>query len=254
VPAEGNDIYLAAPFLGIGWGSPIHDPVNKVSARWIGGAQAASIFVRIQPGLDCMMCLTIAYPTELERRLRVQVCGRPIETWFSRDDAERAVVGAFVPDDLTRAHDGRLWVRVACLDDDGGPAAGMLSLARVSLSQESKIVVPLQRLLAEKDALLEQRALRVSQLEQLFAQTAISVEQQLVRASQLEQLLAEKGLRVGQLEQVLAGKGGLLAEKNVLLEQQVPPPVKQPEQQVSECKSPIGGRILQATETRNRRK
>jgi MoaA/NifB/PqqE/SkfB family radical SAM enzyme len=254
VPAEGNDIYLAAPFLGIGWGSPIHDPVNKVSARWIGGAQAASIFVRIQPGRDCMMCLTIAYPTELERRLRVQVCGRPIETWFSRDDAERAVVGAFVPDDLTRAHDGRLWVRVACLDDDGGPAAGMLSLARVSLSQESKIVVPLQRLLAEKDALLEQRALRVSQLEQLFAQTALSVEQQLVRASQLERLLAEKGLRVGQLEQVLAGKGGLLAEKNVLLEQQVPPPVKQPEQQVSECKSPIGGRILQATETRNRRK
>jgi hypothetical protein len=254
VPAEGNDIYLAAPFLGIGWGSPIHDPVNKVSARWIGGAQAASIFVRIQPGLDCMMCLTIAYPTELERRLRVQVCGRPIKTWFSRDDAERAVVGAFVPDDLTRAHDGRLWVRVACFDDDGGPAAGMLSLARVSLSQESKIVVPLQRLLAEKDALLEQRALRVSQLEQLFAQTAISVEQQLVRASQLEQLLAEKGLRIGQLEQVLAGKGGLLAEKNVLLEQQVPPPVKHPEQQVSECKSPIGGRILQATETRNRRK
>jgi MoaA/NifB/PqqE/SkfB family radical SAM enzyme len=254
VPAGASDIYLAGPFLGIGWGSPIHDPVNKVSARWIGGAQAASIFVRIQPGLDCMMCLTIAYPTELERRLRVQVCGRPIETWFSRDDAERAVVGAFVPDDLTRAHDGRLWVRVACLDDDGGPAAGMLSLARVSLSQESKIVVPLQRLLAEKDALLEQRALRVSQLEQLFAQTALSVEQQLVRASQLERLLAEKGLRVGQLEQVLAGKGGLLAEKNVLLEQQVPPPVKQPEQQVSECKSPIGGRILQATETRNRRK
>src|SRR5262245_24373531 len=167
VPAEGSDIYLAAPFLGIGWGPPIHDPVNKVSARWIGGAQAASIFVRVQLGLACMMCLTIAYPTELERRLQVQVCGRPIETWFSRDDDGRAVVGAFVPDDLTRAHDGRLWVRLACLDADGAPAAGMLSLARCSLSQESKIVVPLQGLLAEKDALLERQAMRVNQLEQL---------------------------------------------------------------------------------------
>jgi MoaA/NifB/PqqE/SkfB family radical SAM enzyme len=269
VPADGNDIYLAAPFLGIGWGPPIHDPVNKMSARWIGGAQAASIFVRVQPGLDCMMCLTIAYPTELERRLQIQVCGRPIETWFSRDDAERAVVGAFVPDDLTRAHDGRLWVRVACLDDDGGPAAGMLYLARVSLSQESRIVVPLQRLLAEKAALLEQRALRVSQLEQLFAQTATSVEQQLVRASKLEQLLAEKDalleqqvLRVSQLERLLPEKDALveqqalrasqleqlLAEKDALLEQQVLR-VSQLEQHVSECKARLAEleRTLQAT-------
>jgi wyosine [tRNA(Phe)-imidazoG37] synthetase (radical SAM superfamily) len=244
VPAEAGDIHLAAPFLGIGWGAPIHDPVNKMSARWIGGAQAASIFVRVASGLNCLMCLTIAYPSELERRLQLQICGRPIETWFSRDDAGRIVVGAFVPDDLRRAHDGRLWVRVTCLDADGSPAAGVLSLAQLSLSQESKVVVPLQWLLVEKDALLEQQALRVHQLEQLSAETAASVEQQLVRASQLEQLLAQQALRVSQLEQVLAEKGVLLGEKNVLLEQQVPPPVKQPEQQVSECKSAIGGRIL----------
>src|SRR6516164_1689945 len=262
VPAEGNDICLAAPFLGIGWGPPIHDPVNKVSARWIGGAQAASIFVRVQPGLDCMMCLTIAYPTELERRLQVQVCGRPIETWFSRDEAGRAMIGAFVPADLMSTHDGRLWVRVACLDADGAPAAGLLSLARVSLSQETKIVVPLERLLAEKDALLGQQALRVRQLEQLFAEHAASLEQQLVRATKLEQLLAEKDLRASelerllaeqgvlgsQLEQALAEKGVLRAEKDVLLEQQVPPSVEQPEQQVSECKSQIGGKILQVTD------
>jgi MoaA/NifB/PqqE/SkfB family radical SAM enzyme len=234
VPAEGNDIYLAAPILGIGWGPPIYDPVNKISARWIGGAQAASIFVRVQPGLDCMMCLTIAYPTELERRLQVEVCGQPIGTWFSRDEAGRAVIGAFVPADLMRAHDGRLWVRVACLDADGAPAAGLLSLTRLSLSQETKIVVPLQQLLVEKDALLEQEAQRVRQLEQLFANQAASLEQQVLRASQLEQLLAEKGK--------------LLAEKDVLLEQQVPPSVKQPEQQVSECTSQIGGRILKATD------
>src|SRR5262245_47860887 len=256
VPAEGNDIYLAAPFLGIGWGSPIHDPVNKVSARWLGGAQAASIFVRVQPALDCMMCLTIAYPTELERRLHVQVCGRPIETWFSRDEAGRAVIGAFVPADLMRAHDGRLWVRVACLDADGAPAAGVLSLARFSLSQETKIVVPLERLLVEKDSVLEQQTLRVRQLEQLLVETHTVVEQQLLRASTLEQLLAEKDLRVSQLEQLFSERARSVEqqllrasklEQLLAAEQQVPPSVKQPEQ-VSEYKSQIGGRILQATD------
>jgi hypothetical protein len=70
----------------------------------------ASIFVRVEPGLSCMMCLSIPYPSELGARLRVQVCGRPIETWLSRDEAGRTVVGGFVPDGLTQAHDGRLWV------------------------------------------------------------------------------------------------------------------------------------------------
>jgi MoaA/NifB/PqqE/SkfB family radical SAM enzyme len=240
-PAEAGDIYLAGPFLGIGWGPPIHDPVNKWSARWIGGAQAASIFVRVEPGLSCMMCLTIAYPTELERQLRVEVCGRPIETWFCHDDDGRAVVGVFIAGDLTGAHDGRLWVRLACLDANGGSAAGVLSLARVSLSQERRIIVPLQRLLDEKDALLEQRARRVSQLEQLFAETATSLEQQLVRASQLEQLLAEKGALATQREQPLAEKDGLLEQQAVR--------VSQLEQRLSECKARLAelDRTLQAT-------
>src|SRR5262245_52131535 len=269
VPGEVNDIYLASPFLGIGWGPPIHDPVNKVSARRIGGAQAASIFVRVQPGLDCMMCLTIAYPTELERRLQVEVCGQPIGTWFSRDEAGRAVIGAFVPADLMSTHEGRLWVRLACLEADGAPAAGLLSLMRLSVSQESKIVVPLERLLVEKDALREQQALRVRQLEQLFAEQAATLEQQLLRSSTLEQMLAEKDQRASQLEQLFAERAAsleqqllraskleqMLAEKGVFLEQQVPPSVKQPEQ-VSQYKSEIGGqhksqiggRILQATD------
>lgn len=79
--------------------------MNKVSARSIGGAPAASILVRVEPGLSCIMCLTIAYPSELETQLRLQVYGRPIETWLSRDEAGRTVVGVFVPDNPTRAHD-----------------------------------------------------------------------------------------------------------------------------------------------------
>jgi hypothetical protein len=156
-----------------------------------------------------MMCLTIAYPSELETRLRVQVCGRPIRTWLSHDEAGRTVVGGFVPGDLTLADDGRLWVRLACLDDDGEPAAGVLSVARLSVSQESKIVVPLERLLAEKDALLGQQSLRISQLEPLPAEK----DALLVRISQLEQSILEKDAllgRVTQLEQSLTEKDALL--------------------------------------------
>jgi hypothetical protein len=96
-PAEANDIYFAGPFIGIGWGPPIHDPLKKMSARWIGGAQAASVFVRVEPERGCMMCLTIPYPSELETRLRIQVCGRPVETWFSRDDAQHRSSTAAAP-------------------------------------------------------------------------------------------------------------------------------------------------------------
>ena len=92
-------------------GAPIHDPVHKISARWIGGAQAASIFVRVTPGLDCVIHVTIGFPSELEHRLQVEVCGRSIEPRFSRDEAGRTLLVAFVPDDLTRLHEGRLWVR-----------------------------------------------------------------------------------------------------------------------------------------------
>ena len=42
-PAGPSDIYLAGPFIGIGWGPPAHDPGQKISGRWLGGGQAASI-------------------------------------------------------------------------------------------------------------------------------------------------------------------------------------------------------------------
>jgi len=144
--AGPSDIYVAGPFIGIGWGPPVHDPGQKISARWIGGAQAASIFVRVTPGLDCVIYVTIAYPSELERRLQVEVCGRPIEPRFSHDEAGRTLVVAFVPDDLTRLHDGRLWVRLACRDDAGEPLAGWLSVMRFSTSQADAMAAGLEQL------------------------------------------------------------------------------------------------------------
>jgi MoaA/NifB/PqqE/SkfB family radical SAM enzyme len=194
-PVAATDMALAGPFLGIGWGAPIHDPVNKLSARWIGGADAASIFARVKSGLNCLMCVTIAYPSELERQLRVEVCGRPIEPWFSSDDAGRTVVNGFVPDDLTGAHDGRLWVRVTCRADEG-PAGASISLMRFSLEQGSKIVVSAQRLLAEKDA-------RISELNVLVAQQEQEFSKETKRAKQLEQQVSEYERKLLEAELVL---------------------------------------------------
>ena len=176
-PAGPSDIYVAGPFIGIGWGPPVHDPGQKISGRWLGGAQAASIFVRVTPGLDCAIYVTIAYPSELEHRLQVEVCGRPIEPRFSRDEAGRTLLVAFVPGDLTRLHDGRLWVRLACLDAAGEPLAGWLSVMRFSTSQAGatgegleQLVIELERLIADRDASRRQQAAQISQLEQQLSE------------------------------------------------------------------------------------
>ena len=188
-PAGPSDIYVAGPFIGIGWGPPVHDPGQKISGRWLGGAQAASIFVRGTPGLDCAIYVTSAYPSELERRLQVEVCGRRIEPRFSRDEAGRTLVVAFVPGGLTRLHDGRLWVRLACLDAAGEPLAGWLSVMRFSTLQADamgegpeQLVIELERLVADKDALRRQQAAQIIQLEQQ---------------------LSERNAKLGELERIL---------------------------------------------------
>ena len=187
--AGPSDIYVAGPFIGIGWGPPVHDPGQKISARWIGGAQAASIFVRVTPGLDCVIYVTIAYPSELERRLEVEVCGRRIEPRFSRDEAGRTLVVAFVPDDLTRLHDGRLWVRLACRDDAGEPLAGWLSVMRFSTSQADAMAAGLEQL--------------VIQMERLVADKDASRRQQAAQLCQLEQQLSERNAKLAELERTL---------------------------------------------------
>lgn len=84
---------------------------------------------------------------------------------------------AFVPGDLTRLHDGRLWVRLACLDAAGEPLAGWLSVMRFSTSQAGatgegleQLVIELERLIADRDASRRQQAAQISQLEQQLSE------------------------------------------------------------------------------------
>ncbi len=169
LPLTSASVALAGPFLGIGWGIPIHEYQNRLSARWIGAAQQASIFVRVQPGTACELSFTVhhVHPAELESQLGINVCGRALETRRSRDLVGRATLSATVPDDLTEACHGRLWVRIGAFSENGRVLAGHVSLVRLTLSDPAKAgVAKLEQAVAEKDALLAQLSGRLAALEE----------------------------------------------------------------------------------------
>ncbi len=191
VPLTGADVALAGPFLGIGWGIPIHEHQNGVSARWIGGAQQASVFVRVQPGTPCELGFTIhhIHPAELQSQLGIAVCGQMLETRASLGPGGRTVLSATVPRDLTTAYEGRLWVRIGCRGSEETPA-GHLSLVSLRLSDPTKDqVAKLERLVAEKDLLLAQQSVRLAELQSLVAAKDEVIEREKSQAAQLEQQL-----------------------------------------------------------------
>jgi MoaA/NifB/PqqE/SkfB family radical SAM enzyme len=208
LPPDAIDIPLAGPFIGIGWGLPIHEPQNGISARWLGGAQAASVFVCVEPGIDYAMRFTIhhAHPSDLERRLQLKVCGHPIETWLSRDETERSVLNCTVTDELTRSHNGRLWVQVGFLNADETLPAGHISLMRLELSKISKLEIEQKRMyaqlsklkhhLAEKDTLLIQMKHHVAEKDALLTQSEHHLAEK-------DLLLSQQTAQIIQLEQVL---------------------------------------------------
>ncbi len=140
MPVAETQIALAGPFLGIGWGVPIHEPQNRVSARWIGGGQAASIFVRIAPDKARELRFTIhhAHPLELTTRLHLAVNGRAIERQIWQNQAGRTVFRGIVPVDLAKLHGGRLHILVTCFAPGEAPPAGQVSLMRLEISEPTE--------------------------------------------------------------------------------------------------------------------
>lgn len=167
-PLTGANVPLAGPFLGIGWGVSIHEHQNRLSARWIGAAQQASIFVRVQPGTPYELGFTIhhVHPAELQSRLSINVCGRELQTRTSKDPIGRTVLSVAVPAELTETFNGRLWVRIGCCDKDGGAPDGHVSLVRLTVSDPAKAhAAKLEEVVAEKDVLLAQQNGRMAELE-----------------------------------------------------------------------------------------
>jgi MoaA/NifB/PqqE/SkfB family radical SAM enzyme len=169
LPLTSTSVALAGPFPGIGWGIPIHEHQSRLSARWLGAALQASIFVRVQSGAACELSFTIhhVHPIALQSHLRINVCGRALETRTSRDLIGRATLSATVPDDLTEAFNGRLWVRIGAFSENGQVPAGHASLVRLTLSDPATAgVARLEEAVAEKDVLLIQLNGRLAAIEE----------------------------------------------------------------------------------------
>lgn len=165
VPLTSGAIRLAGPFIGIGWGAPFHDPHGKISARWVSSAQAASVFVRVQPGAACEIGFTVhnVQPVELQLQMGITVCGRPLQTRIRRPGG-RAVISAVVPEDLAEAFNGRLWVRLGYLEKGGKKSAGHMSLIKLAISDPAQSA-QMEQIVDERDLLLVQQSARLADLE-----------------------------------------------------------------------------------------
>lgn len=141
--SDAVDFALAAPFLGIGWGAPFQEPKKRISARSIGGAQAASVFVHIVPTLNSEVRFTVRQlnPPELQSEVQLEVCGRRIEVQCSVDEFGRTVLSGKLPDEVMRAYGGRLWVRIGLLDRRHGRSSGEVSFTRFEVSDARSIEV-----------------------------------------------------------------------------------------------------------------
>ncbi len=167
VPVGNDGVAFAAPFLGIGWGPPIHEPQNLISARSIGASMAASLFVRVACRSHHELRFVVHNaPTELQPQLRFEVNGRKLETKLARDQIGRLVLSGTLPEDLVQAHDGRLWVRVGCLDGHANLPHLTMSLIQLEFSEIGKVAVfDQEEIIAAKNGLIGQQQARITELE-----------------------------------------------------------------------------------------
>jgi MoaA/NifB/PqqE/SkfB family radical SAM enzyme len=142
-PSSTIDFALAGPFLGMGWGAPLFEPEKGVSARPIGDAQVASVFVHTVPTLNAEVRFTIRqlHLSKLQPQVQLEVCGCRIEVRYSTDELRRTVLGGTVPEEVMRSYGGRLWVRVGLLDQSPGDSLGDVSFIRFEVSDARAIQV-----------------------------------------------------------------------------------------------------------------
>jgi MoaA/NifB/PqqE/SkfB family radical SAM enzyme len=135
VPVDKKPIPLAAPHLAIGWGPSIHEPHNRVSARWLGGSRAVSLFVRARARVRSEVRFTVHcfHPADAAR-LQLQINGHPVKATLTADEAGRSVLSGLIPYRLARAHEGRLWVRISYPSTAEAPTSEHMSLMQFQIS------------------------------------------------------------------------------------------------------------------------
>lgn len=210
VPVRTGNVAFAGPFLGIGWGMPIHEPQNRVCARWIGGNQVASLFVRLQPGKDYELSFAIhhAHPSDLVSQLGADIDGRPLQSRLSPDSSGRTVFTIFVLRELTETHDGRLHIRIKWLGAEGKSSAGHVSLVSCDITESDATTWERERDLSGNDFLIseqdpvtaEKDRSRAPQRGDLSDPRLVELEKTLV---QQDAMIRQQGLEARQLSQEL---------------------------------------------------
>jgi MoaA/NifB/PqqE/SkfB family radical SAM enzyme len=130
------DLDLASHFLGVGWGPQIHEPKNRISARWVSAGNCASVYTSSPSKSGCEIRFTIhnVHPVSLIGQLKIAIGDQILETRHLQDKGGRDIIAAWVPNKIASQHDGRLWIRVGCLGPDPAPADAQFSLARLEIS------------------------------------------------------------------------------------------------------------------------
>jgi hypothetical protein len=130
-PACDLDLSLGGRFFGVGWFDQDNDAVSRVSARWMGGARVASVFVRVIPGYRYRLCVTAHHlrSGEMAEGLSLSVGEQSLQVQRSRHEDGITLVTADLPDEIIRNHGGRLWLRVGYSDSHGHE--GWASFSRI---------------------------------------------------------------------------------------------------------------------------
>jgi hypothetical protein len=132
---QSVDLPLAGNIAGIGWGLPIYEPENRTSGRCLGGTQQASVLVRVRGGRTYEVRF-VGHRIGLARlaRLKVAVGAEPLETMVGIDKGGKITLSCVIPRRLVDAHDGRLWLRVGCIDA-ATPPTGNISFSRLVIEE-----------------------------------------------------------------------------------------------------------------------
>lgn len=130
-PTDDGDVALGGCFAGIGWFQQDNDPAARVSARWMGGARVASVFIRLAPGYTYELRVTAHHlrSPEMANGLQLAVCEQPLQVRRSFKDDGTTLVTAELPREIAETYGGRLWLAIGY--DDARGYEGWVSFSRI---------------------------------------------------------------------------------------------------------------------------
>jgi MoaA/NifB/PqqE/SkfB family radical SAM enzyme len=185
---ERTDLSLAGSFAGIGWGDAQYDFARRRSMRWLATGRVGSVFLKVKPGSAYEIQLSAhgVQPIERVRGVQLSVCEQPVGADVEFKASDHAVITIEVSSALTRAFDGRLWLKVIWLASPGSD--GPIAFSRVELTKLSRYEVLMRqsdRKVAHVRASVRQyKSFVISRIQQALTSTCTLVPQATLKARQ----------------------------------------------------------------------